>query len=484
MSIGIKPRPKRLTSWWRLEGRSWVKWHRKSMLQLRDELHPMETDHQSTPEPDLNFVAEPPNDRGSSPSGGEAQEIETSDSADVNKKLRSARDEIRGHRWISFFAFCVWSLLVTQTHPFIQLLEETSTRATVGALNLGQVWLSSAQATSWSKFYNMTLGPQEMGWVSIGHHQWVPSSGLVYPYLMLPFYRLHLLHGLIVLAAGLACWTLTIAMETWVGPRGATAAVVLFLATGSFAGVSVHTFLSNSVACSFFTISTASLVWLMQPQERVFRRDLAVASVAGLTMVLATAMQWSLEFAAVALIVGTAIAMRRGFIRIPVALSFIASSALCLLILRSVDRVHHHAVFRDMSLDGGTTLSVFWHNFAVQSAQIILGLPLALVGIWAVATLMISSRRQRETSAPGRFLIFLLFSTWLAGFFTVMAEKHSWPAPIEFDPNRWVQYPVVMMIGPLVILGGWLLSRWRLSIYRGFLYGFIVVNVLTYGKIL
>ncbi len=33
-------------------------------------------------------------------------------------------------------------------------------------------------------------------------------------------------------------------------------------------------------------------------------------------------------------------------------------------------------------------------------------------------------------------------------------------------------------IGPLVILGGWL------SIYRGFLYGFIVFNVLICGTLL
>lgn len=478
MSIGIKPRPKRLTSWWRLEGRSWVKWHRKSMLQLRDELHPKETDHQSTPEPDLNFATEPPNDRDSSPSGSEAQEIGTSDSADVSERVRSARDDVRGHCWISFFAFCLWSLLVTQTHPFIQLLEETSTRATVRALNLGQVWLSSAQATSWSKFYNMTLGPQEMGWVSIGHHQWVPSSGLVYPYLMLPFYRLHLLHGLIILAAGLACWSLTVAMGAWVGPRGATAAVVLFLSTGSFAAVSMRVFLSNSVACSLFTISTALLVWLVQPQERILRRDLVAAAVTGITMVVATAVQWSLEFAAVALVVGIAIAMRRGFIRVIIGLSFIASFAFCLLILLSANRGQQHAVFRDMSVDGGTSLSVFWHNLLVQGAQIALGLPLAIVGIWAVVTFMFSSKRQSETSAAGRFLIFFLLSTWFVGFLTVLAEKHWSPAPIEFGSNRWVQYPIVMLIGPLVILGGWL------SIYRGFLYGFIVFNVLICGTLL
>jgi hypothetical protein len=399
---------------------------------------------------------------------------------------RSTKQQLRGYRLVSVAAFGFWSFLISQLHFgfSFSFLEETSTRATVLGLDMGRVTLTSAQANLWSKYLDMTIGPEGMGWVSIGHHQWVPSSGLVYPYLMLPFYRLHLQHGLIVVAAALACFALTLAMEAWVGPKGATAAVLLFLSCGSFVAASTHAFLSNSVACSFFTFSVSALVWLAQPREQKVRRDIAAAIIAGVTMVLAAAMQWSLEFAALTLVLGAILAMRRGFVRVIVGVSFIAASLITLISLLAMNRGQHHAVFRSISMDGGSSLSVFWHNLSVQGAQVLIGLPLALIGFCSFVALWLPRKPLDESAARTRFLAILLGSTWLAGFLTVLTETSWSRAPVSFEPLRWVQYPMVMLIGPLAILGGLWLSRWRFSIYRGFLLFFLYFNVLVCAAVL
>ncbi len=425
-------------------------------------------EHPGAPTVEMDDVAPPPA-TDAFVDDGASEEEELSflfDNRDngIDLAKRKFRAE-RKFRWLSLTAFAIWLDFVNELWRWAWPFEEVSTRAALRGLNLGYTSLSTPQFKQWATFEPLHLTPHFLLWRHLPSGRFVPTSGLLYPYIVLPFWRLHIAHVVIVLAAALACWSLTIAMERWVGPRGAAATVVLYLFSSGFFIASSHTMLPFSVATSLFTTGVALFAWLVQRGQGMTWGRVVAAATAAVALVVAAGLQLSLVFAAIVVTCGVMVAVHRRFVPFLTGVVFVGAAVATLLALIGVNDGHHHALFRGMAMDGGTSLSAIWHNVALFGAALPFGLPIIFLAGAALVTAWRSPARGTLVSPVDRYLITFFVLVWFAGWCTALTETTWLRAPISLQPFSDLEFASIGVVGPLALCAGFTLDRLRSKSY-------------------
>ena len=189
------------------------------------------------------------------------------------------------------------------------------------------------------------------------------------------------------------------------------------------------------------------------------------AATAAVALVVAAGLQLSLVFAAIVVTCGVMVAVHRRFVPFLTGVVFVGAAVATLLALIGVNDGHHHALFRGMAMDGGTSLSAIWHNVAVFGAALPFGLPIIFLAGAALVTAWRSPARGTLVSPVDRYLITFLVLVWFVGWCTALTETTWLRAPISLQPFSDLEFASIGVVGPLALCAGFTLDRLRSKPY-------------------
>ncbi len=372
----------------------------------------------------------------------------------------------------AFAALCLAVLTVTP-----QLIEpdDFAYQASIVAMTEGHwLTLSTAQAHALSAHLLSTTGPGASGrltqriapptpiqWVQLASHRWISEKDPGYPFLAAPFQALGLIRLAPLFYAALACLGLFTGARRWLGRYGGTAAVALFCSSGAALLFAWRDYMPTFTEASLIAAGTGALLWAVLAAEASAQRRTWTGLLGFLAIEVAVFVRYTNLVVLGCAVLAVLVAWRLR--RVPTA-------ALAWWLGSAAASVAGIALFNDLVYGGPLTsgyrpgeitfsLSAIGPNLRYMPAHLLAAIPMLLLGLAALAWIIVRWLRLRHAPAGEEARRDLaaaipLAASWV-GLWGLYAA-YTWTAAPGLSTLQSVRF-YVDATGAIALLGAWLL---------------------------
>ncbi len=366
---------------------------------------------------------------------------------------------------VAFLALCGAALSVT---PRLVEPDDYAYQASIVGVTQGHLLtLSTPQAGALARHLGQRFGPRGQAapvqWVQLSDGQWISEKDPGYPFLAVAFQELGLIRLVPLCYGALACLGLFAGGRRWLGRYGGTAAVVLFCSSGAAMLFAWRDYMPTFTDAALIAAGTGTLVWAVLAVEATQARRTWAGLAAFVALEAAAFTRYTdivvLGCAALAVLV----AWRLRAARLP-------GSAVAWWLGSAAVFGAFTAVFDSLVYGGPLTsgyrpgeiqfsLSAVGLNLRYMPVRLIETMPVLVLGLAAVAWIVVRAVAARRDTAPARRdlgVAAALFAAWL-GMWGLYAA-YTWtaePGPSNLQAVRFY----LPALGSMSLLGAWLVTR-------------------------
>jgi hypothetical protein len=361
------------------------------------------------------------------------------------------RVRVRPEAWLAVLAFAGLCLAVFSVAPRLVEPDDYAYQASIIGITQGHLLtLTTAQA------YALAQRLREPGliqWVQLADGRWISQKDPGYPFLAVPFYWVPRLAPLFYGALG--CLGLYLGGRRWLGRFGGTAAVALFCSSGAAMLFAWRDFMPTFTDASLIAAGAGALLWAV----------LAGSTWAGLAGFVALEAAVVVRYTDIVVlgcaVVAVLVAWRLGAMRGPALGWWLGSVAVFGAGLGVLDELVYGGPLRSGYPAGLITfgLGAVGPNLRYMPARLIETMPFLVLGLTAMAWIVVRAVRRRD-SGTGRDLGvgLALFAAWLGIW--ALYSAYGWTAGPYLTNLQAVRF-YVPALGPMALLGAWLVTRLR-----------------------
>jgi hypothetical protein len=379
---------------------------------------------------------------------------------------------------IALTAFVVLCIAVLNVAPQLVEPDDYAYRSSIVAITDGHLLtLSTAQTHALAaQLWNSGTGPRLTGgpagtapsltrwrWEQVSKERWLSEKNPGYPYLAAPFQLLGVIRLAPLFFGALACLGIFAGARRWLGPVGAAAAVGLFCSSGAALVFAWRDYMPTFTDASLIAASAGALVWAVLAGDASARRRTWVG-LAGFVAIEAAVFVRYTDIVALMWAVGSVVALRRvraGVLPRRALRWWLSSVALFAVGLATFNALVYGGPLKSGYRPGEVTFaaSAVVPNLRRMPAHLIGALPMTVLGlaglVWIAARGMRGARR--ETGAARDLAVGVaLAGTWLSLW--ALYAAYTWTAQPGLSTLQTIRF-YVPAIGPIALLGGWLLTR-------------------------
>ena len=376
----------------------------------------------------------------------------------------------------AFLALCIAVLTVA---PQLVEPDDYAYRSSIVAITDGHLLtLSTAQTHALAtQLWDSGTGPRLTGgpagaapsltrwrWEQVSKGRWLSEKNPGYPYLAAPFQILGVIRLAPLFFGALACLGIFAGARRWLGSRGAAAAVGLFCSSGAALVFAWRDYMPTFTDASLIAAGAGALLWAVLAGEASARRRTWVG-LAGFVAIEAAVFVRYTDIVALLWAVGCVVVLWRLRSRIlpPGALRWwLGSVALFALGLATFNTAVYGGPLKSGYRPGEVTFaaSAVIPNLRRMPAHLIGAVPMTVLGlagvVW-IAVRGIRRRAERESGAARDLAVGLaLAGTWFSLW--ALYAAYTWTAQPGLSTLQTVRF-YVPALGPIALLGAWLLTR-------------------------
>jgi hypothetical protein len=375
----------------------------------------------------------------------------------------------------AFAALCV---LVLSVAPQTAEPDDGAYRASIVAMTEGHfLTLSTAQAETLARKLGDNPAAPPNQWVELTDGRYISEKDPGYPYLAASFEALGLIRWAPLFYGALACLGLFIGARRWLGRFGGLAAVGLYCSSGAALAFAWRDYMPTFTDASLIAGGSGALLWAMLATEASCRRR-SWAGLAGfLAIEIATFVRYTNIVILGCAVVAVIAAWRLRAARLPLR-------TLCWWLASVAVFGAGVAVFDDLVYGGPLTtgyqpgevtfaLGAIGPNLRIMPAHLMQAMPMLVLGLialaWIIVRWLVLRRADGEAGALARRDLSVgvaLAASWFAIW--GLYSAYTWttdPTSVTVQVVRFY----VPAIGPIALLGAWLVTRipgraWRAGV--------------------
>jgi hypothetical protein len=383
-------------------------------------------------------------------------------------RLRSSVSTLTRWRWAEpslalagFAALCV--IVLTKSSAMLEP-DDYAYRASIVALSQGHLLLTTSQ-------YQALV--HQLGsiaqWVHLPDGLWISEKNPGYPFFAVVFQILGVLRLAPLFYGGLACGSLYLGAQRWLGRWGGAAAVLLFCSSGAALTFAWRATMPTFTDASLVAAGAGLLLWAMLAREASSRRRLVAGLAAFVSLEGATSIRYT-DVVELAVAVGVVMLLaRRVGLRWATVGWWLSTVAIFGAGILVFDTLVYGSPLKTGYGAGEITfsLSAIGPNLLHMPAPLVRAMPMTLVAALAAGWIFVRlrDRRQLESSADGtRARDAAVAGALLAGWSAVWGLYLAYTWTVGQASGGAAVHVIrfyLPALGPIALLGAWALVQVR-----------------------
>jgi hypothetical protein len=379
---------------------------------------------------------------------------------------------------IALTAFVILCIAVLRVTPQLVEPDDYAYRASIVAITDGHLLtLSTAQTHALAaQLWNSGSGPRltsgaaggppsltRWRWEQVSKGRWLSEKNPGYPYLAAPFQLLGVIRLAPLFFGALACLSIFFGSRRWLGSLGAATAVGLFCSSGAALVFAWRDYMPTFTDASLIAAGAGALLWAVLAGDAPVRRRTFVGLAGFLAIEAAVSVRYT-DVVALIWAAGSVVVLwrwRAGVLPRGALRWWLGSVALFAAGLATYNAAVYGGPLESGYRPGEVTFaaSALVPNLRRVPAHLIGALPMTLLGL--AGLLWIAARgvraAERETGAARDLAVGLpLAGTWISLW--ALYAAYTWTAQPGLSTLQTIRF-YVPAIGPIALLGAWLLTR-------------------------
>jgi hypothetical protein len=381
---------------------------------------------------------------------------------------------------LAVVAFAVMCVVILRTATFMPEPDDHAYQASIIAMTDGHfLSLSTAQARALShqlgqggllgglaRFSGPNQPPLLVQWVQLANGRWISEKDPGYPFLAVVFQELGIIRWAQLFYAALACTGLFAGARRWLGRFGGAAVVGLYCSSGAAMLWGWRDYMPTFTDASLIAAGTGALLWSVLAVEASARRRVIVGLAGFVALEAATFTRYTDIVVLGCAVIAVLVAWRLPAVRLP-------RSALWWWLGSAVVFLAGVAIFDDLVYGGPLqtgyrpgeiqfSLSAIGPNFRYMPGHLIQAMPEFVLGLAALAWIIVESVRRRgadaRSGAARRDLAvgLALAASWFAVW--GLYSAYTWTAGPFGTTLQFARF-YVPALGAISLLGAWLITR-------------------------
>ena len=420
----------------------------------------------------------------------DATELDPSDLTEMRTRTRRHVPVV-----CAVLGFALFALLVLLKSPALLEPDDYAYRASIAALSHGQILLSNAQYHALATQLASNGGQGILQWHHMASGKWISEKNPGYPFFAVLFYMIHALRLAPLFYGALACVGLFLGARAWLGRWAGTYAVWLFCLSGAALTFAWRATMASFTDASLIACGFGTLLWVAMTPQATPRRRRAIGLVGFLALEGAVFIRYTNIIELLVVVLATLVLGRRVALSWRTIATWMSSVVLFGVGVLAFDAwAYGHATSTGYSPgEISFSLASLWPNLKGMPTQLTTSMPLWLLAAasctWITVRLIRSRRRggplttevRRDAAVAG-----VLAVGWLALWLLYL--NYTWTVSMvggHGGPGGGVTVHVIRFyipaLGPIALLGTWLLVRLRSWMSWTALAAFALAGLLSFN---
>ena len=381
--------------------------------------------------------------------------------------------QLCGESAVAAAAFAALCIAVLSVAPQPAEPDDGAYHASIVALADGHfLMLSLAQALHVARQVHDNPSAPPNQWVDRGHGRYISEKDPGYPYLAVPFQEAGVIRWAPLFYGALACVGIFVGARRWLGRFGGPAAVGLYCSSGAALAFAWRDYMPTFTDASLAAAGLGALLWTVLATEAALRLRTAAGLAAFAALELATFARYTnvviLGCAVVAVL--AAWRSRAAGLQPLMVWSWLASVVVFGIGLAVFDDVAYGGPLRSGYPAGEINFAVaaVGPNLRILPAHLLRAMPMLLLAAAALVWIVVR-RLRRVDGAARRDLAVALALAASALAVSALYSAYTWTADDPTEVTVQVVRFYVPVLGPVALLGAWLVTRvpgrlWRPAI--------------------
>jgi PadR family transcriptional regulator, regulatory protein PadR len=380
----------------------------------------------------------------------------------------------RGEILFCLAVFAVLCVAVLRVVPVLVEPDDHAYQASIIGITDGHLLtLSNAQAQALAnQVYGLSRGPERqlagpllIQWTQLANGRWISQKDPGYPFLAVPFQLLGIIRLAPLWYGLLGCVGLFLGARRWLGRFGGAAAVGLYCSSGAAILFAWRDYMPTFTDASLIAAGTGLLLWAVLTAESSGRWRTWAGVVAFVALAAATFTRYTDIVVLGCAVLAVIVAWRLRQVPGRALASWLGTVVLCCAGIALFNDLVYGGPLKSAYPPGLITfsLSAIPRNLLYMPAHLIAAMPMLVLGLAALAWIIVRALRQRRavaerTAAPGRDLAvgLALAASWAAVWSLYAA--YTWTEFPGLSTLQAVRFYVPAMAA-IALLGAWLITR-------------------------